>query len=245
MSRKISKTMHYFAILNNLDKQKESTVDQTSMHEKGGTRSKQLPEVRRGRKSQQQEQSSRQVYTRNARQTGASEEKPATRILQSEPDRYSCKFSGNFSYPTRRTAAHPKPAKLASNYGAINLLHFSSRDRGKVRWYTKPDTHSTHTHTRIHSYYLQIRGDMDARLLLAQQRMLPMDRYFIYSNPKMLFYGYSLGLTPRGYLYLTERGENVSGEPQPKYRFFSYCLLTPILLIPPEGRCPSTSETCP
>lgn len=32
-------------------KQKESVLDQTSMHMKEGTRSKQLPEVRRGRKS--------------------------------------------------------------------------------------------------------------------------------------------------------------------------------------------------
>lgn len=32
-------------------KQKESILDQTSMHMKEGTRSKQLPEVRRGRKS--------------------------------------------------------------------------------------------------------------------------------------------------------------------------------------------------
>lgn len=43
--------MHSFAILNNIDKQKESTVDQTSMHIKKGPRSKELPEVSRGRKS--------------------------------------------------------------------------------------------------------------------------------------------------------------------------------------------------
>ena len=60
--------MHYFAILNNIDKQKESTVDYTFMHIKEGTRSKQLPEIRRGGKSGfivaragEEPQSSRQV----------------------------------------------------------------------------------------------------------------------------------------------------------------------------------------
>lgn len=43
--------MRYFAIVNNIDKQKESTVDQRFVHIKEGTRSKQLPEIRRGRKS--------------------------------------------------------------------------------------------------------------------------------------------------------------------------------------------------
>ena len=68
MSRRICNNMHYFAILNNIDKQKESTVDYTFMHIKEGTRSKQLPEIRRGGKSGfivaragEEPQSSRQV----------------------------------------------------------------------------------------------------------------------------------------------------------------------------------------
>lgn len=40
--------MHYFAILNNTDTQKESTVDQISMHIKEGMTRKPLPEIRRG-----------------------------------------------------------------------------------------------------------------------------------------------------------------------------------------------------
>lgn len=52
-----NKTIHLeghvkkYAILNNTDKQKESTIDQTSMLIREGMRSKQLPEVRRGGKS--------------------------------------------------------------------------------------------------------------------------------------------------------------------------------------------------
>lgn len=78
MSRRICKNMYDFAILNNIDKQKESTVDQTFMHIKEGTRSKQLPEIRRGGKSgfivarAGEPQSSRQVQTRNPGQTGTS-----------------------------------------------------------------------------------------------------------------------------------------------------------------------------
>lgn len=55
------------AILNNTEKQKESTIDQTTMLIRKGRRSKQLPEVRRGRKSgvtvarAEEPQSSRQV----------------------------------------------------------------------------------------------------------------------------------------------------------------------------------------
>lgn len=42
------KICNIFAVLNNRKKQREITIDQTSMYMKEGMRSKQLPEVRKG-----------------------------------------------------------------------------------------------------------------------------------------------------------------------------------------------------
>lgn len=91
MSLKDMKNVHYFVIFSNTTKQKEITVDQTSTHRKEGMRSKQLPEVRRGRSQELQKRQQRNLRIQGRCRPGIQDrqelhqDRPAIRVQQVDP----------------------------------------------------------------------------------------------------------------------------------------------------------------